>query len=639
MGLRRPAGLFAAALALSLAVLAAGCTSPPQSSPTSITKPSVPGGYQLETSGTVTIGVRGLPTNFNPSTPAGDNTVTKMVMEQVWPQPFVTAPSFDLETSGLLSSAEVHSVKPLSVVYVINPKATWSDGVPITASDFIYDWHEHLDHSSLLPDSGLVAGYRDISSIVGSQDGRTVTVQFKQPFSQWQELFADLPPAHVAERYGWARAFAADASNKRVSGGPFEISSFRPGHELTLSRNPAYWGPAATVAHIRFVLEKSNAAMVAGLRDGSLALAEMPADQPTPGLLGSGSLGISGVSGDDTTTAPQPLAWTGSLENTLWQLCFNFYDPLTANLSLRRGVEHALDRSEIVADSEDLVDPRVHVAEARLTVEGETSAGGTNVVAKAPDLYRPAAALTAFRAAGYSEGAGGLLRAGGIGPPLVLDLLVPQGNWAVERAGLVIQSELASLGIKVDIERRSLTAMLGKLLPMGDYEMALAPFSVGPTEASVVTEYSNPVIPPRVPSSPSYGNSVPGSPTTAGYEKGALWATSGATGTEPGALSIRAVTHDISGFDNPSVDSYLADALQSLDPPTALSYIEKAEKVLWRNVVTIPLFQPGIELVRAERLQNVSQSPTAAGPMWNAEDWVILKHVPKPSAITSTSSP
>jgi peptide/nickel transport system substrate-binding protein len=637
LGLRRSARLLAAGLALVLGGLAAGCTSSPRTSPSTVTRPSLPKGYQLETSGTVTVGVRQLPTNLNPSTPAGDNAVTKMVMAQVWPQPFVTAPSFDLETSGLLSSAEVHSVSPLSVVYVISPKATWSDGVPITAADFIYDWRQLLGHSASLPDSGLVAGYRDISSIVGSNGGRTVTVQFKEPFSQWQELFSDLPPAHVGEKGGWVRAFAPGGAAQSISGGPFEITSYRPGHELTLSRNPSYWGPAATVAHIRFLLERSDAAMVTGLRNGTIALAELAADQPTPGLLGAGSLGISGL-GSKQTSGSLPLAWSGALGNSLWQLCFNFYDPLTANLSLREGVAHALDRSEIVADSEGLVDPRVRVAEARLTVSGETSAAGGNLVAKAPDLYDPAAAIDSFRAAGYSEGAGGLMRAGGSGPPLVLDLLVPRGDWAVERAGFVIQAELSSLGIKVDLERRSLSAMLRRLLPMGDYEMALAPFSVSPTEASVVTEYSNPVIPPRLPSSPSYGNSIPGSPTTAGTLEAALWETRAAAGTEPGALSVNAVTRDISGFDNASVDSYFWKALQALDPPTALSYMEKAEKILWRNVVTIPLFQPGVELIRSQQLENVSESPTPVGPLWNAEDWVILKHVPK-SAATTTSAP
>ena len=32
------------------------------------------------------------------------------------------------------------STKPETIVYTLNPKAVWSDGVPITAADFKYAW-------------------------------------------------------------------------------------------------------------------------------------------------------------------------------------------------------------------------------------------------------------------------------------------------------------------------------------------------------------------------------------------------------------------------------------------------------------------------------------------------------------------
>ena len=124
-------------VALAAALLIAGCSAP-AALPGSVTQSTLPGGYSIDTDGTVTVGVMSLPTNFNPSTPAGDNRITQLVMEQVWPQPFVTEPGFGVENSGLLESAEVQGVSPLTVVYVINPKAVWSDGVPITVADFEY---------------------------------------------------------------------------------------------------------------------------------------------------------------------------------------------------------------------------------------------------------------------------------------------------------------------------------------------------------------------------------------------------------------------------------------------------------------------------------------------------------------------
>ena len=631
MGLTGPSQKVSTRLVATLTALAfllTACSPSGRTSSTSTTQPNLPKGYEVKTDSTVTVAVRSLPSNFNPGTSAGDNPVTQMVMAQVWPSPFVTTPSFEMASTDLLLSAEVHGVSPLKVVYDLNPKATWSNGTPITAADFSYDWREHLATSALLPDAGLVAGYRDIASVVGSDGGKTVTVTFNQPFAQWQELFSYLPPAEVATRYGWTKAFEDFSSSKVLSGGPFEISSFRPGHELTLSRNPTYWGPAPTIAHIRFVVERSGAATLAGLERGTISLAELAADAPSPGVLGAGAVGLKGAARARAMAGGRnPLAWTGGLSSSLWQLCFNFDDPLTANILVRRGIEHALDRSVIVADSEDLVDPRVHVAVSRLMVAGETNGTGSRPVAKAPDLYHPAAAVTDFKEAGYELGAGGLMRAGGSGPPLVIDLLEPSGNWAVSQAGLVIQSELAAIGIRVDIEKSSLVSILARRLPRGNFEMALAPFAVGATTADLLPEYSDPVLPYRYLAGPS-PTPTEGRLPTGGSPSGALWQTSGGAGREPGAVAIGAVTRDVLGFDSQTVDSYFSKALQALDPPAELNYLEKAEQELWRQVVTIPLFQTGMELVRSARLENVSVSPTPAGPLWNAQEWAILKHLP-----------
>ncbi len=643
MGLTRPARIGPAKLAVSLfslSLLLAACTPSSRSGSTTTTGPSVPKGYQLKTDSTVTVAVRALPSNFNPGTPAGDNQVTQMVMAQVWPSPFVTTSSLEVAGSAMLVSAEVHGVSPLKVVYQINAKAAWSDGTPITAADFVYDWHERLQDSDALPDAGIIAGYRDIASIIGTNGGRTVTVTFKQPFSQWQELFSYLPPAQVGQRLGWEKAFAGFSPDRVLSGGPFEITSYRPGHELTLSRNPSYWGPAPTIARIRFVVEPSSAAMLAGLERGSLSLAEVPATVPAPGVLGVGAVGMEGAARATKALRGRrnPLAWTGSLSDRLWQLCFNFDDPLTADLLLRKGIEHAIDRSAVVAASEDLVDPRVHVAVSRLLVSGETSATGASPVARAPDLYQPSAALRAFSQAGYSLGAGGLMRAAGTGPPLVLDLLEPAGNWAVDQAGLVIQSELGAIGVRLVIKRLSLVSMLEHQLPQGNYEMALAPFAVGGTIAALLPEYSNPVLPPRYAAGPTSPGSLHGTATVPSSGPSSLWSTPGSQGSEPGALAVRAVTRDVLGFESSAVDSYFAKALAELNPPAELADLEKAEAILWRDVVTIPLFQTGVELVRSARLENVSDSPTPAGPMWNAQQWAILKQLPA-SAATTTSTP
>ena len=158
--------------------------------------------------------------NFNPSTPAGANRVTQMVMEQVWPQAFVVDSVFQPETTGFIDGAEVVGLSPMTVSYQIDPKATWSDGLPITASDFVYNWHEQLRAAPLLASDGVLAGYRDIKSIKGSNDGKTVTVVFRKPYSDWECLFANLIPAHIAETRRLGRGLRRVRSCGRDLGRP-----------------------------------------------------------------------------------------------------------------------------------------------------------------------------------------------------------------------------------------------------------------------------------------------------------------------------------------------------------------------------------------------------------------------------------
>lgn len=670
MELRRPrpvsarrSGLATALAAAAVGCLLAGC-SPAVSPPVSdvVTQPTIPGGVALEHNATVTIGVRSLPVDFNPGSPAGDNRITRMVMEQVWPQPFVTDPSYTYESSALLESAEVESVSPLEVQYVLNPAAVWSDGAPITAADFVYDWHERVAISAELPDSGLVAGYRDISSIVGTDGGRTVTVTFRQPFSQWQALFQDLVPSAVAERYGWQAAFTPKAIGRTLSGGPFEIAAYSPGRDLVLERNPKFWGTPAHVAKIEFLEEPSEAAIIHGLEVGTLTIGEVNGASVPAGILTPGGAKVAaalkaqsgrsrqpgtsdsagGGAGSTvrTSTAASKLSWTSEQANELWQLTFNLSNPVVANVAVRRGIEHSLDRSEIVDDSEDLADSEIQPALSRVLMAGESAAPSSStsvpIKQRAPRLYKPRSALASFGDASYFPGAGGLLRHDKIGAPLRLNLLVPTDEPVVAAAADVIQGELGDIGVLVTLEHRSLSQIVADDLPEGRFEMALAPFLISPTYAVMAPEYTDPVGVVATTANQagagsasatlSASSGTSGAPTTTGplvpYE---TWETTIAPETDPGADVDDVVTRDVMGFNDPAVVQDFADSLAELDQPSSLADLERADRVLWSHVVTIPLFQPGYALVRSTRIHNVSESPTTVGIMWDAEDWAVLK--------------
>jgi ABC-type transport system substrate-binding protein len=74
---------------------------------------------------------------FNPNTPAGAASTTPTLLASVLPSAYVINPKLVPQVNtDLLVSVEVTSTSPLTIQYVINPKAVWSDGVPVSADDF-----------------------------------------------------------------------------------------------------------------------------------------------------------------------------------------------------------------------------------------------------------------------------------------------------------------------------------------------------------------------------------------------------------------------------------------------------------------------------------------------------------------------
>jgi peptide/nickel transport system substrate-binding protein len=101
---------------------------------------------------------------------ANDNEfVLQEINDQIWPQAFITPPNLTPTLNkDLLTSAAVTSTSPQTVVFKINPKATWSDGTPITAQDFIYNWQANSGNPKYKDLGGAAylaastAGYNDI---------------------------------------------------------------------------------------------------------------------------------------------------------------------------------------------------------------------------------------------------------------------------------------------------------------------------------------------------------------------------------------------------------------------------------------------------------------------------------------------
>jgi len=139
------------------------------------------------------------------------------------------------------------------ILFYLRSDVRWRDGVSVTAHDFEYAWKRNLDPGVASPAASFLydlRGARAFHQRQGSREGVgvralddfTLLVELAHPVGYFLPLITHAiwrpVPRHVVEKLG--HAWAQDAN--LVSNGPFFLTSWEPGRQLTLTRNPHYHG-------------------------------------------------------------------------------------------------------------------------------------------------------------------------------------------------------------------------------------------------------------------------------------------------------------------------------------------------------------------------------------------------------------
>jgi peptide/nickel transport system substrate-binding protein len=216
----------------------------------------------------------------------------------------------------------------------------WSDGVPVTAQDFIYAWESQRgvgdDVDGKPYDVASTLGYRDIDSITPSADGKTVTVLFGTPFTDWRALFANMVPAHIAEQVGWNSGFQTFNPARDLSAGPMTIQSVSSNGTVVLVPNSKWWGAKPRLSK---VVVKENQSSTASI--GALSNSKRTVSQPN-------GFDLSDL--NRVTSLPNVQSQIRNSMQFL-QLEFNVRSPVTGTLAVRQAIAHSLDRSKLLNDT------------------------------------------------------------------------------------------------------------------------------------------------------------------------------------------------------------------------------------------------------------------------------------------------
>ncbi len=569
-----------ATLAVAVLVVApsllAGCTAPAGGSarPGSSTQPGralVP-----RAGGTVTVAVDSVPATLNDHTPAGDTAMTRALSSMVWAQVFQVAPGVTpkLDTD-VVQSAEVVNVDPQTVVYQIDRRAVWSDGIPVSAQDFVYAWLSQAgpgrDVDGSLDSVASTAGYRDIASVTGSNGGQTVTVVFQTPFADWTSLFADLLPAHVAERVGWNHGFDRYAPAALLSAGPFMVTSWTPGRQIVLGRNPHWWGAPAVLDGVVLQAVPGAKAMADALRSGAAQVAYPSA--------------FDARFEAEVSSAPA-LESSTSLGTTSLQLVFNVHHAPLDVAEVRQGIAHAIDRASLVTSFIQPVAPLVWEDNDHLFANSERWYVDD---AHGYVEHDPAAAARLLVTGGLVADAEGAWTWRGV-PAALRFVWASDDPWSAAVAPAVA-AQLVTAGFEVSSVPTSAANLLGTVLPSAAFDVALAPFSTG-----------------------AYPS------TMAGF-----------FGSAPdGPLSVAS---DWSGFDDPRIDMLFVRAAQELAADQDQQLYQQIDASLWEAMPTLPLFVEPTVLTWSISLTSVRDDPGGLGPMWGVGRWAELLPAPRKSAL------
>jgi peptide/nickel transport system substrate-binding protein len=555
------------ALALAGTIALAACSSSGSSSSTPSSSSSA---SAVKSGGTLTYALDQDVAGFNINQATDTEFVLQEIMNQIWPTVFVIQPSITpkLDTD-YVTSAKVTSSSPQTIVYQINPKAVWSDGVPINAADFIYNWQAQSGNPKFTDVGGKAfepastAGYNQIKSVTGSNGGKTVTVVFSSPFGDWQSLFSDLMPAHIAQKVGFNNGFQTFNAAVKVSGGPFEIQSYTQGQSLIEVPNPKWFGAAPKLSKLVFRFFADDNQIPPAIQNS-----EVDAANPAQASLQFKDA-VAAVPNTTTTIIP-------GLE--FQHMDFNQANPYLAKLDVRLAIAAGTNRNEMVQRILGPITTSVKPLDNRIYMptqpQHQDTSGGLGD-------FNPTKAKQLLQSAGMTMGSDGYMHPN-FGPQsgkdLTLSISTTSGEPVRSEIEQLFQADMKAIGIKINIQNYSPSTLFGTVGPKSEYDIIEFAWVNTPFASSNQSIYC------------SYTNA-------------------------------NACGQNWNHYANPQVDALFTQALTTLDPAKAASLYNQVDALLWKDMVTLPLFQQPQLYTWNTKWANVIPNTTSTGLTWNADLW------------------
>lgn len=280
-----------------------------------------------------------------------------------------------------------------------------------------------------------------------SVDGdKTVIIKTTEPNGAVPQVLAD--PAFAIQVIGGG----VDQDRAPVTTGPFKVVSFTEKQGFELDAYPRYWRGAPQLNHVsvRFYADSQAASMA--LQSGEVQVAVRP---PAAGLK---------VFENNSRYTIRHVTSTRSDG-----IIFNTQSPTTKDLKVRQAINAALDRDAYPGLMHGMGEKASTFFPDNVAYGGES---GLEVPAKSKDLAKAKALL---QEAGYAEQNGQMVKDG---TPLTLRVVTYTTRPQLGRMAQLLQSDLKTLGVKVDIREVKSSS---EIMKAGDFDLGMYSLVVTPT--------------------------------------------------------------------------------------------------------------------------------------------------------------
>jgi len=479
----------------------------------------------LKEGGDLRWALTGFPPNFNYNQLDGTLDDNARVINALMPYAFdFTADSTPKVNKDYFTKIELTKDDPQTITYDINPKAKWSDGKPITAADLISQW-KALNGSNPAYSVSSTTGYDQVQSVEQGDSDKQAVVVFKNPYADWKALFSPLYPASTNDdpkvfNTGWT-------TKPLVTAGPFKLASIdSTAQTITVDRDPNWWGDKAILDRIIYRVIDGDA-QVDALANGEVDFIDVGPDV-------NKLQRAQGAPGVEIRRAGGP---------NFRHFTINGTSPVLSDVKVRRAIAKAIDRQAIATAMIGPLGGDSHKLDNHIFMRNQ--AGYQD---NAGDLSKPdvAAANKELDAAGWTRQGEGTRTKGG--KPLEIRFVIPSGVATSAQESQLVQSMLAKVGVKVNIQTVDTTQFFDKYITPGDFDMTVFSW---------------------------IGTPFPISSSSSIY-------------AEPKGDDIQ---QNFARIGSPEIDKLFDDATHELDPKKAQEIANKVDGLIWDEVHSLTLYQ------------------------------------------------